>query len=151
MIFAHFCFFVRKLFEYTMSIALVNRKLDEFCPVKVSKFSNMDKPFITPHLKSLRRQRVREYRKNGKSVKYHSLAAKFKEGFKTEAKKYLDKNVSELKESKPGRAFSVLKRLGSQLGECIDEVNTFTLPSYDEKNFSNQKSAEAIAEHFAAN
>ena len=129
---------------------LVNTKLDELCPIKVLKLSNMDKPFITTHLKSLKRQRVREYRKNGKSPKYHALAKKFNEGFKTEAKKYLDKNVTALKESKPGKAFSALKRLGAQLGDCVDEVNTFTLPCHDDQNFSSKKSAEVIASHFAA-
>ena len=45
------------------------------------KFSSHDKPSITPHMKKLKRQRMREYRKHGKSEKYYHLLNKFKETY----------------------------------------------------------------------
>ena len=66
-----------------------------------------------------------------------------------EAKKYLDKNLDALKETKPGKAYHILKKMGSQPGDCIDG-NTFTLPSHEAQNLTEEESAEQIASHFAS-
>ena len=54
-----------------------------------------------------------------------------------------------MREAKPGQAFSVLKRLGAQPGDCTDG-GTFTLPEHESKNLTAQQSAECMAEHFAS-
>ena len=51
-------------------------------------------------------------------------------------------------DTKPGRAYSTLKRLGAQPGDCTD-ANTFTLPGHLADNLTPQQSAERIAAHFA--
>ena len=56
--------------------------------------------------------------------------------------------MDELREAKPGQAFSVLKRLGAQPGDSTDS-NTFSLPVHESESLSPQQCAESIAVHFA--
>ena len=83
---------------------------------------------MTGELKTIARLKSREYNKRGKTVKYKGLEKQFTDKYNIEAEKYLRKNMDELMECKPGQAYSVLKRMGAQPGDCIDS-NTFTLPS----------------------
>ena len=124
---------------------LLQDKLELFCPMKTMKVSSQDKPWINAELKTISRQKNREYNKRGKSMKYKNLAKKFDEKFKAEAEKYLRKNMDALMENKPGQAYNVLKRMGAQPGDCIDS-NTFTLPAHEIENLT----AERIASHFAS-
>ena len=133
-----------KLFE-----ELINEKLNLFCPIKELKLSSQDKPFITSELKRIDRLRNREYLKRGKSQKYFQLKEQFETKYKIASQKYLQRNVEALREVNPGQAFSVLKRLGAQPGDCV-EGGTFSLPSHESENLSAEQSAERIAEHFAA-
>ena len=54
-----------------------------------------------------------------------------------------------LKQTKPGQAYSILKKMGAQPGDCIDS-NTFTLPAHESESLTDLQSAERIATHFAA-
>ena len=125
---------------------LLSAKLDQFCPQKQMKLSSKDKPFITAELKQIDRQRNREYIKRGKTEKYKRLEKQFKTKFKIEAAKYLQKNMDALKDTNPGKAYNILKKMGAQPGDSID-ANTFTLPTHD--NLTAEQSAEQIAMHFA--
>ena len=58
------------------------------------------------------------------------------------------KNVDSLMETNPGRAYSTLKRMGAQPGDCTDS-SSFSLPSHLSANLTAQESAEVIADHFA--
>ena len=127
---------------------LVGNKLNQFCPEKEVKVSSQDKPFITGELKKMKRLKSREYNKRGKTQKYKDLQKKFKSKYKIEAEKYLNKNLDALKETKPGQAYSILKKMGAQPGDCIDS-NTFSLPSHEADNLTEEQSAESIATHFA--
>ena len=53
-----------------------------------------------------------------------------------------------LRDSKPGQAYNLLKKLGAQPGDCIDS-NTFVLPNHKSESLSEEESTERIAEHFA--
>ena len=83
-----------------------------------------------------------------KSERYKSLDKLFKSKYKSESAKYLQKNLDALKDTNPGKAFNILKRMGSMPGDCIDG-NTFTLPSHEQENLSDEQCAEHIADHFA--
>ena len=72
-------------------------KLDEFCPLTSFKLSSQDKAWINPELKALKRKRMREYQKQGKSEKYKKLEKEFKLKLKTVAEKYLQKKLDALK------------------------------------------------------
>ena len=56
--------------------------------------------------------------------------------------------MDELMEARPGQAYSILKRMGAQPGDCIDS-NTFTLPGHEDENLTEEQSAERIADFFA--
>ena len=128
---------------------ILNENLNKFCPVKEMRLGSQDKPFITAELKRLDRQKRREYQKRGKTLKYKSIKRKFDLKYREEAEKYLNRNLENIKQSKPGQIFSVLKRLGAQPGECPDS-NTFSLPAHENLCLSPDQSAERIAEHFAS-
>ena len=114
---------------------LLQQKLDETCPQKSMKIGSQDKPFINAELKNIHRRKSREYIKHGKSEKYIALKTKFKQKYKIEASKYIQKNVEDLKVSNPGRAYSTLKKLGAQPGNCTDS-NSFKLPSHTADNLT---------------
>ena len=48
---------------------------------------------------------------------YQSLIKKYQAA----AKNHLDKNGRSLKEENPGKAYAVLKKMGAQPGECMEE------------------------------
>ena len=58
-----------------------SQKLDDYFPQKVTKLGLSDKPFVTSELKNLKRKRMREYKKHGKSQKYLKLLKEFSEKF----------------------------------------------------------------------
>ena len=128
---------------------LLMSKLDEFCPVKTVRLGPQDKPFINPELKALHRRRQREWLKNGNSDKYKKFFSEFEAKYCKAAKKYMRSKVDNLKESKPGQAYKILKDMGAQPGDCTDS-HTFSLPSHQTENLSDLQSAERIAQHFAA-
>ena len=90
---------------------------------------------------------MREYNKRGKTQKYLNLAKQFDTKYNAAAEAYLRKNMDNLKESNPGQAYSVLKRLGLQPGD--GDSNGFTLPSHLDDNLTEEGSAEKIANHFS--
>ena len=124
-------------------------KLDEYCPSKSVKISSQDKPFMNHDLKKLHRRKQREYLKNGKSSKYDALTSQFQTKYRAAAEKYLRNKIDDLKLTKPGKAFQILKNLGAQPGDCTDG-QTFTLPSHQSDNLTDQQCADRIAEHFAS-
>ena len=104
---------------------ICQNKLDMFCPEKTVRVSSQDKKWINKELKILHRQKSREWVKRGKSQKYLALAKKFDEKYKLEAEKYLKKNMDELMESQPGRAYKILNRMGAQPGDCVDSEHFY--------------------------
>ena len=113
------------------------------------KRSSQDKSFITAELTKIARLKNREYYKKGKTERYLKLKKQFDAKYKDEAKKYLNKNLDALRESKPGQVFSVLKMMGAQPGDCAD-VGSFTLPAHESETLSDEQSAERMAEYFAS-
>ena len=122
--------------------------LNSFFPEKQIKYSNHDLPFITSDLKYHDRRVKREYRKHGRSEKYLKLKLKYDKKFQKAVEKYMQKNVSELKASNPGKSYSILKRMGAPPGSCNEE-GTFTLQNHLEQNLSTEESIEQIAQYFA--
>ena len=117
----------------------LNEKVDKFFPEKCVKISNKDKPFITSELKVIDR----------KSEKYKSLNKELKNKHKKAASEYLKKNVSQLKNSNPGKAAATLNRYA--VNQCeYDEDKNFTLTSHAEENLSDEEQLERIANFFAS-
>ena len=124
-------------------------KLDELCPQVSFKVNNQDKPWINKELKKLKRSKMREYQKRGKSEKYQKLDQEFTKKYKSAAKKFMERKIEALRETKPGQAFKILKSMGAQPGDCLEDTFTFTLPSHQADGLTNKQSAERIAEYFA--
>ena len=88
---------------------LLISKLDEYCPLKEFKFSSQDNKCIIYEIKRLHRLRQKEYIKNGKSLKYKNLSDQFDKKYAAAAERYLRRNIDDLKETKPGKAYKILK------------------------------------------
>ena len=123
---------------------LTQEKLNQYCPEKEIKISSQDKCWMNSELKRIHRQKSREYTKRGKSEKYKKLSQEFESKYNLEAQKYMQKNINELKETNPGRAYKVLKRMGAQPGDC-SENDSFILPNHEIEGLSPEQSAERIA------
>ena len=128
---------------------LLSENLNKFCPEQEMRIGTQDKLFITKEIKQLDRQKNREYLKRGKSEKYRKLKSLFDTKYKEASEKYLEKNLDELRQAHPGKAFNILKRLGAKPGDGT-EGSTFSLPAHENENLSAEQSAERIANHFAA-
>ena len=127
---------------------LLETKVDEIFPTKSVKISTKDKFFITKEIKQLDRQKKRIYRKQGKSQKYLDFLEKYEAKYKKAAAEYLAKNVNDLKKSDPGKAYSILKRMGAQPGDELDD-GSFSLTEHLEENLTSQESVNKISEHFS--
>ena len=61
----------------------------------------------------------------------------------------MNKTVTELRNTNPGKMYSILKRLGSKPGD-LDQENSFTLPTHADQGLTSEQAAERIAQHFAS-
>ena len=127
---------------------LLESKLDEIFPTKSFRLSNKDKKWMDFELKNLDRAKKREWCKRGKSEKYLKLKEDFDTKYANAAEKFVEKNVRELKESDPGKAYATLKRMGAQPGDDLDD-GSFSLLEHLESNLTAKESVERIAEHFS--
>ena len=73
---------------------------------------------------------MKVYRKKGKSEKYNKLKDEFDIELRKAAEDYLRKNVDMIKETNPGQAYTILKKLGARPGNC-KEANIFSLPCHE--------------------
>ena len=128
--------------------ALLMEMLNASCPAKTVKLRPIDKPYITKEMKILDRRRKREYRLNGKSQKYLSLQTLYVRKLNSAAQNFLDKSVRALKDTEPGKAYGILKRLGAQPGDNVD-AGVFVLPEHVSLGLTTQESADRIAQKFA--
>ena len=78
-----------------------------------------------------------------KVEKNKKLSDLFEAKYKAEAEKFLTTNLEALTDSKPGQAFNILKKMGSQPGDCIDS-NTFSLPSHENESLSAGESESGV-------
>jgi hypothetical protein len=88
---------------------LLKVMLDSSCPIKIVKLRTEDKPYITQKIKVLNLQRRREYRKHGKSLKYEELKVRYDRKLMFAAQNYLDRTVRNLKQTDPGKVYTILK------------------------------------------
>ena len=102
--------------------------IEETFPLKSIKILDQDKPWFTEELSALKRTRMREYDKNGKSRKYYELKAKFGIKLQNEVEKYKQKIEVELMEGKRGSVYPAIKKLGLRPGETKEP--SFQLPEH---------------------
>ena len=109
--------------QSSMFDKILQDNMNFHCPLKTIKLGSQDKPWLNEELKKLHRLKSREYIRKGKSKKYKDLLK-----YKAATIRYLNKNTEALKQTNPGQAYCILKRLGAQPGDCTDS-KTFSLPS----------------------
>merc|ERR1712015_148148 len=90
----------------------IRKMLDKHLPEKTVIMSDLDKKWMNPELKQLLRQTQRERLKKGKSKRFKKLWSKFRRLKRSAIKSNTNNVVNELKESKPGKWFSVMKKMG---------------------------------------
>ena len=123
---------------------------DLFCevfPEKTIIVSPEDKPWFNEQLRQIKRCRLREYNKYGRSEKYLRLVAVFNEKFQIEFEKYKEKIKLEVTEGSRGSIYPTIKRLGLRPGESNHEQ--FRLPAHAAQDLSPAQSAELIAAYFS--
>ena len=133
----------------TMSGALENitsNLFNETFPEKKIMIYSEDKPWFNEELRNLKRKRLREYEKHGKSAKYLQLEQTFSIKVKEAVQKYMEKIKVEVSEGKRGSAYPTLKRLAKR-----PETNssTFSLPYHCDSNLTALQTAEILADHFS--
>ena len=122
--------------------------VDRHFPVKTITVTDADQPWVTKNLKSLKRARMREYCRHGKSVKYFDLKNMFTVKQKEAVKHYTDKIVNEVKNGTKTSGYKALRKLGVRKGDTKDDL--FILPQHSDQNLSEEETAERIADYFTA-
>ena len=119
--------------------------IEETFPSKQVCVYASDQPWFNEELRALKRRRLREYEKHGKSPRYIDLLETFSIKTKEAIEKYKQKIKDEVLDGNRGSAYPALRKLGSRPGESTK--NQFQLPGH--AGFSAAQSAECIAAHFA--
>jgi hypothetical protein len=127
---------------------VLNTMVEETFPQKSILISGDDQVWFNEELRALKRRRLREYSRHGKSQKYLELQSKFDKKFENELLKYKAKVELEVTEGKRGSSYSALKKLGLRPGEKIQPG--FQLPEHVKNNISPAQSAEIIADYFSS-
>ena len=126
---------------------ITNHLLIDTFPEKNILLNSDDKPWFNEQLRKLKRLRLREYSKRGRTKKYLNLSSSFEEKFKAEYEKYIAKIKLEVTEGIRGSIYPAIKRLGLRPNDTPHA--SFQLPAHAEQNMSAQQSAELIADHFS--
>ena len=108
---------------------LVQRKIEENCPLKTFKTNCLDNEFTTPAIQRVRRQKGREYVKHGNSPLFKVLKKKLKATIKDESKKFITKQV-DMAGEKGNKWVRNVASLYARPGESIKK--TFVLPDHVE-------------------
>ena len=73
----------------------------------------------------------------------------FNRKYKEEAKKFLKKNVDDLKRNNPSKAYATIKKLGASVGE-ENNKSSFSIQSHVEEELNPLEPVERIASHFSS-
>ena len=111
---------------------LMDTKINEIFPQKTIKIFKRDKEWMTQEIQDLRRQKSREYRKNGKSNKFLQLHKRFLYLKAKSTKKFIQKEIESLRITDPKKFYQKIKQIGDRLGET--KSNKFTIPKFIEQN-----------------
>ena len=122
------------------------RVSDIVFPTKLVKIHQNDKPYFTEELRTLKRLKLREYVKHGKSQKLNILHENYANILASQIKKYKEKLIQEVKDGKKGSIYKHVRRLGN--GPADTQGKSFTIPSFVEQQLSPLQSAQCISDFF---
>ena len=92
----------------------------------------------------------RIYRKQGRSPKYHEIKDAFDNKLKAAAMKYKEKIIAQVSEGKRGSSYPAIRKLGCRDFEVLNNNDTFEIPEFADNNFTDEQSAEALADFFSS-
>ena len=124
---------------------IILKKLDEYLPTRIAKFTSDDKPWVTQEIKKLDRLCKREFFKKQKSQKWLKLREKFREKCTKAKENYYSTMVEDLKDSNPSQWYNKVKRMGG-----ISESGSGNIMLEELSGLSNKSQADVIAKHYAA-
>ena len=127
---------------------IIEKLVASVFPLKSITISSEDQVWFTEDLRALRRTKMREYARHGKSKKYCELQEKFDAKFLNEIQKYKKKIELEVLEGKRGSYYPAIKKLGLRPGETPQP--SFQLPQHAENNLSASDSVEILADYFSS-
>ena len=127
---------------------VISTKVDAIFPQKSIRVYEGDKEWMDSELRSLRRQKSREYVKNKKSEKFIELNKKFNAMKEENSKNFVETKVEAMKSLSLSKFYKKIKEIGARLGEC--NKSTFSITSHVEQSLDANQAAEKIAEHFSA-
>ena len=127
---------------------VMSGKIEGIFPTKEIRIYEGDKEWMTSELRTIRRQKSREYVKNKKSKKFIELQKKFNEKKEENSKNFIETNIEALKSLSLSKFYSKIKEIGARLGEC--SKSSFSITSHIEQNLDDTAAAEKIAEHFSS-
>ena len=119
-------------------------KFEHFFPEKITKFSTLDKQWMSPELKQLHRLMQREFYRHGKSEKHRKLRSKFKKLKKGNLKSFYSDFVTNLKKTNPGKWYKQAKKIGAVGTRESGDIQVESL-----SGLSDKECVEKIAEHYA--
>ena len=126
---------------------MVSEMVDIVFPMITVRKSSQDLPYVTAEIKLLDRRKKQEYRRHGRSDKFREMNSVFQRKLKEEAARYIDKHVSQVKNSHPGKAAKVLRNLGAAPGD--HQEKDFTLLRHVECGLNVEQQREEILKYFA--
>ena len=129
---------------------MITSLVDIHFPLKKITVSQYDKPWFTQELRTIRRQRQRLYRKEGRSQAYLLVKKEFDLKLEKEAAKYVEKIQNEVSEGKRGSSYSALRKLGNRDFEDTKYQKSFDIPEFLDEGLDDKDSAEAIADYFSS-
>ena len=128
----------------TWSNTIVNRQF----PAKTVLVGSQDLPYFTEELRRLKRRRQRAYKKGKRSEQYRKCKVAFENKKVSEAIKYKERIMADVREGKRSSGYRAIRKLGDRPGEARNP--TVVLPAYIEQGLTAQQSADRLAEHFSA-
>jgi hypothetical protein len=114
-------------------------------PEKTIKISNLDKKWMTPHLKNLSRKIKAEFYRHRKSPKWKLLKKEWKVKKINAVRQFHSKFVTDLKSTNPSKFYQMCKKVGTG-----DQMNDRELEIECLKGLSDAECAEAVGQGFSS-
>ena len=127
---------------------LMCNKMDNIFPSKEIRIYEGDKEWMNSELRTLRRQKSREYVKRKKSIRFIELQRRYIELKENNSRKFIENEVEAMKKLSLSKFYFKIKEIGARLGEC--SKSSFYITSHVEQNLDADSAAEEIAKHFSA-
>lgn len=123
----------------------IREQYENIFPEKITEFSPLDKPWMTPQIKKVHRRMKREYWKNKKSDKWRTLKRQFSKMKKTQSTNMFAELLETTKNQGGSHLFKTCRKMG-----LIKNSNYGGLRVECLEGLMKEEAADRVATHFAA-